>query len=94
MGLKIQIISMIVVKGKFSDMKFSLAPLNPIILSPMLTLIGLKKSKLFYDSCLKEILKHGIPFSLLNPIILSPILTLLGSNGVKWGCYPLTNYCN
>ena len=82
MGLKIQIISMIVVKGKFSNMKSSLAPLNPIILSPMLTLIGLKKSKLFYDSCLKEILKHGIPFSPIKPHYSKPHFDFVG---VKWG---------
>ena len=48
---KIQIIFMIVVKGKFSNMKFSLAPLNPIILSPILTMMGLKSPNYFHESC-------------------------------------------
>ena len=52
--VKIQIIFMIVVKGKFSNMNFSLAPLNPIILSPILPLM--------------LILPYDEPLSMLNAI--------------------------
>ena len=86
---------MVVVRGKFSNMKFSLAPLNsikPYYFKPPFDLNGTQNPYCFYDSwyCKRKFLNIKFSLAPFNPIMLSLVFDFfwsqMGFSGLDTPC--------